>query len=175
MEIWKDISGFEGHYQVSNYGRIISYPHPKTNKGRVLKPFPNPNGYLWVCLHKDKKEARRQVHRIVMEAFRGKSNLVVNHKDLNPKNNFLCNLEYCTHAQNIQHAHDNGAVNIPKGEKCHLSKLSNKQRDEIVELRKTLSAREIAEKFNLSIVHTQRIAREWKGNAFHPNKTKLSR
>lgn len=161
MEYWKDVNGFEGEYQVSNYGRVLSVYKPSSKKGMILKPYPNPKGYLWVSLLKNGIEKRRQVHRIVMEAFRGKSDLFVNHKDLNPKNNKLCNLEYVTHTENIHHAIKNGAFPDRSGENNSRSNISNKDRDDIVELRKTKPTRFIANKYGLSMVHTQRIIREW--------------
>ena len=161
MEIWKDVRKYKGKYQVSNLGRVRSFS--RVNKiVKVLKPYANPRGYLWISLHKNGYEERRQVHRIVMEAFVGKSKLIVNHINHNPKDNRLNNLEYTTHLGNSMHAWKHGRFGCRKGENNSRSKISNKQRDEIVKLRKTKKPREIMKIYPLSLVQIQRIIREWK-------------
>ncbi|TXH08961.1 MAG: hypothetical protein E6R04_09710 [Spirochaetes bacterium] len=161
MEIWKDVRGYKGKYQVSNLGRVRSFSRV-SKMVKILKPYPNPSGYLWVDFHKKPKRCRRQVHRVVMEAFVGKSKLIVNHLNHNPKDNRLINLEYTTYSGNMIHALRHGRMPSYKGEKNPRSKISNKQRDEIVELRKTMMPRDILKKYPLSLVQIQRIIREWK-------------
>ena len=108
-EVWKDIPKYEGFYKVSNLGRVKSLPRLLKNrysiflsKEKLLTPKKNGNGYLWVklCVGGEKSFA---VHRLVMLAFVGKSDLVVNHLDLNKLNNRLDNLEYCTRRENVHH------------------------------------------------------------------------
>ena len=93
QEIWKDIEGYEGLYQVSNLGRVRSLARyvPKKNKTsmyvreRILKSFIN-KGYEYVTLSNEAKESNFKVHRLVASAFLSNpTNLPdVNHKDENP-------------------------------------------------------------------------------------------
>lgn len=94
-EYWKPVVGYEGHYQVSNWGRVKSI---KFGKGRILKPTTNLYGYLFVKLCKDGKVKPFTVHRLVAEAFLpNPDNLPqVNHKDENKQNNIVSNLEWCS-------------------------------------------------------------------------------
>ena len=97
-EYWKPVIGFEGLYEVSNFGRVKSL---KRGKELILTPYTNRCGYLLVQLYKNGKY-RKQVHRLVAEAFLDNPNNLpcVNHKDENPQNNHVENLEYCDHAYN---------------------------------------------------------------------------
>jgi hypothetical protein len=101
MEIWRDVTDWEDFYEVSSYGNI----RRKKSK-RFLKQSPRPKGYLAVTFYNGGKETRKSylVHRVVAEAFLGKSDLQVNHKDFNKTNNHIDNLEYCTNLENMQHA-----------------------------------------------------------------------
>lgn len=105
-EIWKDIKGYEGFYQVSNLGRVKSLTrvckHPlggnrKVNE-RIMKLDKNKWGYLRVQLHKDGKDNKFFVHRLVAQAFINNPEKMkfVNHKDEDPSNNHVENLEWCT-------------------------------------------------------------------------------
>ena len=106
-EIWKDVVGYEGLYQVSNLGRIKSLPKLCINgnggkyytKEKILKPQYGSNGrtYTHVCLRKDGKTHIKEIHRIVAIAFiPNPLNLPqVNHRDENPSNNTVSNLEWC--------------------------------------------------------------------------------
>ena len=98
-ELWKDIKDYEGHYQVSNWGRIKSI---KFGKERILKPVTDRHGYLLVSLWKNNKQKTYKVHRLVAEAFiPNPYNLPqVNHKDENPLNNNVNNLEWCNSKYN---------------------------------------------------------------------------
>lgn len=68
-EIWKDIEGYEGLYQVSDYGRVKSLGNSKIKKDKILKPTTLKTGYLLVCLSKDGKGKLYYVHRLVAQAF----------------------------------------------------------------------------------------------------------
>lgn len=104
-EIWRDIEGFEGLYQVSSYGRIKSLNYNKTKQERILKNFLNKKGYLQVNLHKDGKIKKFSVHRLVATAFLENPNNLpqVNHKDENKSNNCVSNLEWCDCQYNINY------------------------------------------------------------------------
>lgn len=105
-EIWKDIQGYEGLYQVSNLGRIRSLDryvhHPKggerLSKGQIIKPGATRKGYLFVTLAKENEVRPKRINRLVAEAFLpNPQNLeVVNHKDENKANNTVDNLEWCS-------------------------------------------------------------------------------
>ena len=116
LELWKDIPSYEGHYQVSNFGRVKSI---KNDKARILKERYS-NGYVLVLLYKDGIAKSYKVHRLVAMAFIENSNNLtqVNHKDFNRKNNIVENLEWCSAKENIQHNFKKGNVeNIIKHSK----------------------------------------------------------
>ena len=116
IEIFKDILGYEGLYQVSNLGRVKSLERKvrkensfKTVKEKILTPVINNGGYLRVTLWKQGKQKDFKVHQLVAMAFLGhKPNghkLVVNHKDFNRKNNNAINLEIITQRKNTNKKH----------------------------------------------------------------------
>jgi hypothetical protein len=98
VEIWRDIIGYEGLYQVSTMGRVKNL---KT--GKILKPVKNKQGYMYVCLSKNGQRKTFKVHRLVAQAFLkpvpGKD--FVNHLDEDKTNNHYSNLEYCTFTENL--------------------------------------------------------------------------
>ena len=104
-EIWKDIEGYEGYYQVSNLGRVKSLERVINNgrkstrfqKERMLTLTEDVYGYSQVILSKEGKHRICKVHRLVLGAFvPNKNNLPqVNHKDEDKKNNNVTNLEWC--------------------------------------------------------------------------------
>lgn len=98
-EIWKDIRGYEGLYQVSNLGRVKSLCF---STHRILKYNRTRCGYLTVALYKNGIQKRYLIHRLVAEAFiQNPLNLPeVNHKDENKENNSAENLEFCDHKYN---------------------------------------------------------------------------
>ena len=102
MEVWKDIVGYEGLYQVSNYGRVksLNYRH-KAGKQKVLKKQ-MACGYHQVKLYKDGEERWCKVHRLVAEAFVDgyEVGLVVNHKNEMKTDNRSSNLEWMTQREN---------------------------------------------------------------------------
>ena len=106
MEVWKDIPGYEGLYQVSNLGNVRSLRYRNRDEVRELFLKPHNQGYLQVELHKDGKRKMFTVHRLVAMAFvdgyeEGKQ---VNHIDENKKNNVSTNLEWVTVSQNVLHS-----------------------------------------------------------------------
>ena len=107
MEIWKDIEGYEGLYQVSNYGNIrsLNYRNKSQIHNLTLKVRKR-DGYLTVGLTKNNRNKTFIVHRVVAKAFiPNPDNLPqVNHKDENKSNNNASNLEWCTCKYNIQYS-----------------------------------------------------------------------
>lgn len=123
-EIWKDIEGFEGMYQVSNMGNVKSLKRTIWNSGkgcyrtvheRILKANKNNDGYLQVQLHQDGKRERYLVHRLVATAFLpNPDNLPqVNHIDENKENNCMDNLEWVTCKENANHGTRNKKISKP--------------------------------------------------------------
>ena len=102
QEIWENIKDFEGLYQISNLGNIKSL---KKIKVASLKS----NGYLQITLWKNNKGFNKYVHRLVAETFIPNPNNLktVNHKNLNKQDNRVENLEWCSYADNNDHARKN--------------------------------------------------------------------
>ena len=102
MEIWKDIKGYEGLYQVSNMGRIKSLNYRRTGEEGLLSGKPNSGGYLIVNLSKNKKRKSFYIHKLVAENFlpNPKNLPEVNHIDENKENNTVYNLEWCDRKYN---------------------------------------------------------------------------
>lgn len=136
MEIWKDIKGYEGMYQVSNNGLVKSLDRmvkfrgtevPKRQEGRILKPGIS-KGYKKVVLMKDGERRNFSVHRLVANAHISKTSDgydTVNHLDGDKLNNNATNLEWCSVYGNTIHAIDNGLK--PVGSKHYLAKLTEEK------------------------------------------------
>lgn len=116
-EIWKDIEGYDGKYQVSNLGRIRSVDHIDFHnvkrKGKILKPTITPQGYL---IRSFRHYPNISVHRAVAMAFvpgyfKGAD---VNHIDENKTNNRADNLEWVTRKDNLNHGTHNQRVRDTK-------------------------------------------------------------
>jgi hypothetical protein len=112
-EIWKDIVGFEGLYQISNYGNIKScerYVNSKIGKRivyeKILSLSKDKNCYLMVVLYKNAIRKTVKVHRLVADAFIDKfdGKNIVNHIDLNKQNNTVSNLEWVSSLENNCHS-----------------------------------------------------------------------
>ena len=121
QEIWKDVDGTSGRYQISNLGNVRAFT--RFRNGELLKPAKYSNGYLFVHFAKDtdKKGERHSylIHRLVAQAFLPNPDGLpqVNHKDENKTNNRVDNLEWCTHLYNQNY----GTKNQRIGEKNKIS------------------------------------------------------
>lgn len=109
MEVWKDVIGYEGLYQISDCGcvrsikRTVNHNYrPRTINGQTLKFHFDKNGYPVVCLSKNGVQNFKKVHRLVAEAFiQNPLNLpFVNHRDERKTNCTASNLEWCTSQYN---------------------------------------------------------------------------
>lgn len=116
-KIWKSIDGFEGLYEVSNFGVVRNMKN-----GYMKKGCPNEKGYLRVFLRKNKKDYTRYLHRLVAQAFipNPDNKPTVNHKNGNKLDNRVVNLEWATHKEQTFHALKMGL--IKKGEESPLYK-----------------------------------------------------
>lgn len=108
-EVWKPVVGYEGKYEVSNLGRVMSLSYRMTGCSKVMTNHPNSDGYSCLTLSKDGKQQSARVHRLVAEAFIPNPNHLpeVNHLDENPSNNQVDNLEWCTRAHNVNYGSGN--------------------------------------------------------------------
>lgn len=141
IEIWKDVKGYNGLYQVSNYGNIKSLSRiivrsngNYSSKEKLLEPQIIKNGYLVVRLKKNGNRSTKLINRLVAESFipNPEDKLEVNHKDLNKLNNHVDNLEWSTRSENMKHAYKNGVVDINKA----IDKLKTVTKNDVVEIRK---------------------------------------
>jgi NUMOD4 motif/HNH endonuclease len=138
-EVWKDVVGYEGKYQVSNLGKVRSldryYPHNKGNgqrlqPGKVMKFDITHRGYATVVFYKNDKRLRYEVHALVAAAFLGKrpAKYHAHHKNHNKLDNRAANLTYIDGGKHAKHHN--------QGENFYAHKLTEK---DVKEIRKRLA------------------------------------
>lgn len=137
-EVWKNVVGYNGLYQVSNFGRVRrSSPGPRTYIGKILRPATSKKGYHNVHLHKNKKGKSFKVSRLVAQAFipNPANKPQVNHKNGIKNDDRSCNLEWVTNKENC--IHRGKVLGLNKGELNPNAKLKEK---EVVKIKKMLKA-----------------------------------
>lgn len=172
-EIWRSVLGYEGLYEVSNFGRIKSLDRyiPQRNnsralrKGKILSQSVIKGGYLRVPLAKNKIHEMCLVHRIVAKAFipNPQNFKEVNHIDGNKQNNCVNNLEWCSRSENVKHAFDIGLARKRKGELSHRAKFTKSEIEYIravyIPRNKQYGARALSRRFNVARTTIERILR----------------
>ena len=161
-EIWKDIEGYEGLYQVSNLGRVKSLDRIDCRgqhlKGKLIKPLPTKQEYVRVGLCKNGIRKHFMIHRLVAQAFIPQ-HITVNHKDGNKSNNTVDNLEWLSQKENNIHAYRTGLK--PHGTQRKDAKLNEQQVKEIrsnyIPNDRNYSTRALARKYGVHPSIIQRV------------------
>ena len=164
-EIWKDVRGYEGLYHISSLGNIKSFKRCK--EGKLLKPKFDKDGYREVGI-RDSNGTRtfKRVHRLVAEAFINNPDnyKFINHKDNNPSNNVVENLEWCSIEYNNKYRFTNGNA-CHKGCKHPQATITEDIAIEIYKLGHSgkYTEPELAKMFNTtrSIVNKIRLNKTW--------------
>ena len=140
MENWKDVTGWEGLYQVSDLGRVKALPRTFVTRnkwGEMVKHIPerikklnltSGNNYLAVTLTHKGRIGRGLVHRLVCEAFHGPAPSPHHHcahADGDPLNNRADNLRWATPRENAEDTRQHGRMRL--GENSNLAKLAPDQ------------------------------------------------
>jgi hypothetical protein len=163
MEIWKDIEGYEGYYQVSNLGRVKGLKRTANKKNgvrlvqeKMLSFGKLKRGYPCVVLSKKGIKKSYLVHRIVCQTFKPIKNfLEVNHINAIVNDNRIENLEWVTGLENKRHAKELG-IN-PKGETHGRVKLTKEQALLIKYSHKDMMQKDIAKLYNIKPSQVSRI------------------
>lgn len=146
-EIWKDVVGYEGFYEVSNLGNVRRKGKANNLKGRIHR-----DGYMLLVLCVNCKGKSFQVHRLVASAFivNRKNREQVNHKNGIKSDNRLENLEWATRSENAIHAHKIGL--IPRANNSKISK------SDAIDIKLNcgkagLDRKHFAKKYNISVAN----------------------
>jgi len=156
MEIFKDIEGTQGDYQISNFGNVKSLRRLKKFKkgiARVFKGSINTKGYPTVCIYVNGEFKTTRIHRLVAKSFipNPENKPEVNHIDGVKTNNNVFNLEWVTGSENVLHAYKNNLMSSETNRRC--AKINKK---EVVEIRdlyknKIFKVAELSYLYELSI------------------------
>lgn len=164
-EEWRDVVGYEGLYQVSNYGRMKSLIW---NGGRLINPCLHTGGYMLVGLYKNGKRKNHFVHVLVAKAFVPNPFIKpqVNHIDGDKTNNQVENLEWVTGSENSRHAQRIGLIKYEMGSTHKNSKLTAEQvryiREHYIPYNHEFSSTALAKRFGvdgetiLNVIHCKK-------------------
>jgi hypothetical protein len=145
-EIWKDIEGYKGLYQISNLGQVKSLNYSNTREIKKLSLCKQSNGYLVCLLYRNGNRKTYKIHRLVAQTFLSNPNNypVINHKDEDKTNNCVDNLEWCSISYNNAYG-------------THREKVGNAHKKEVYQylldgtfIKKWGSVRECAKYYNIS-------------------------
>jgi len=163
-EKWKPIAGYEGYYEVSNFGRVKSLSRivPRSDSGyltvgeRILK-YGKARGYKKIVLTRKGKSITTTVHRLLALMFipNPKNKAQVNHKDGNKQNNSLDNLEWVSCSENAQHAYDTGLRKAPTHAKDWIT--HKRAKKILTHLHKGNTIKSTSIKFKISISSVNKI------------------
>jgi hypothetical protein len=144
IDEWRDIRGYEGHYQVASSGRVRSL-----KRSKLMAQATSQTGYKQINLYKGGRVKHFYVHRLVAEGFLGPipPGMEVNHKDGKKHNNDVSNLEIVTALENKRHARELGLVPPP----THLAKLTESQVRKIRWLKGKAKPGEVAKQFGVGV------------------------
>jgi hypothetical protein len=151
---WFDIPGYEGVYQITKDGKVLSL---KSNKLIKTYIYPSPDNYVRINLRKDHQTKICYIHRLLAETFipNPLNKPCINHIDCNKENNDLSNLEWVTRHENIRHAFNNHLIGIRTRRKLDLKKVQ-----EVLDLNKSgMKASEIAKLYQVSLTTVKCVIR----------------
>lgn len=161
IEEWRPVIGFEGIYEVSNFGEVKSLPRNGTVlAAKTLMGFIDGGGYQQVLL--TEKRIHKKIHRLVAEHFivNHENKPCINHIDRDRSNNRVDNLEWCTHKENIAHMYKMG-YKAAEMENHSQSKLDSTQLLTIISCLPSLTSYQLSDYFR---VHVATIRNIRKGN-----------
>lgn len=165
QEIWKPIEGYEGLYEVSNFGRVRSLDRYVRNNdaynrkicGKIMKPHMNENGYMIVSLRNGgERHKKYRVHRLVALAFLPNPNNYtdVNHKDEVKHHNNLDNLEWCNRSYNSLYGTAQERLSKHKYHPVEMRDVNNGRI-----IRKFESIKQASQDMNIKRSHISRVCR----------------
>jgi len=176
MEIWKQVVGFEGIYDVSDQGQVRRIKPYKTGKF-VNTPLPrimiggnNGRGYKTVLLSGSEASRNKsyKIHQLVAYAFLGAKvgQQEINHINRDRSDNRLCNLEYVSHQRNMKHCYEfkERQDTCPRGTKHHNARINNEiARDIKQRLQSGEIMRNMSEQYGISIaaIHMIKTGKTW--------------
>lgn len=143
IEIWKDVTGYEGGYLISNFGRLKSLERKVKIKGgayrnkaeKIINPKINVKGYNFHYLSLNGKKKGLYFHRLVAICFisNPENKIEVNHIDGNKSNNNVSNLEWCSKSENMIHSYKTGLHKPTRGSINGMAKLND---EKVLEIKK---------------------------------------